>query len=103
MKQLYLFAIILFALVIYSACKSSTTEKENLEGAESQTYIHKFKVVNLSDSIVADSIWKLIFTVESIEQLSLSREDSLVIIKSTSPEKTALKNRIINRGGIVSE
>lgn len=99
-KNLLLFSItlILFAISCKPAVKESTTEENSIPLSE-----YYFKVLRLNDSIVADSIWKMIFSVEGIEQMSILLNDSIVYIKAdtTIVKVEMLEREIVNRGGII--
>ena len=85
------------------ACNNKTEKMEQTTETEKETNVLYYKVSNLSDSLVADSIWKMIFTFESIDQLILQKEDSLVIIKGSISEKPIedFRTEILTRGGVV--
>jgi hypothetical protein len=78
MKKVLIFLI--FILLLLSCGK--TASKNNLKPINIQkdgkeTYF--FKVSGLQDSIVSDSIWKMIFQQQGIDKLVLSKTDSSAV------------------------
>jgi hypothetical protein len=60
-----------------------------------------FKIDGLQDSVISDSIWRMIFKVQGIDKLVISKADSTVIF-SIDPKlvsNEALKAEITKRGG----
>lgn len=96
-------AIILLLFVL--ACggnksnKGTTKVPMNMENANLVNY--KYKIDGLQDSIISDSIWKMIFKVQGIDKLIISKADSTVTF-SIDPKlvsNDAIKAEIIRRGG----
>jgi hypothetical protein len=100
MKKLFIF---LLFLVI--ACGGNKTKKDsvkldmNTQNAKLVSY--KFKVDGLQDTVISDSIWKMIFKVQGIDNLVISKADSTVIfrIDPNLVSAEALKAGITERGG----
>jgi hypothetical protein len=100
MKKIF---ILLFFFLM--ACIGNKSNKESKIIPETQQdaglVTFKFKVDGIQDSIIADSIWRMIFTVQGIDKLVISKVDSTIIF-SIDPKLTsnkALKAEITRRGG----
>ena len=64
---------------------------------------YKYKVARLEDTIISDSIWRIIFQVDGIDKLVLSRDDSIAIF-TVDPELVSnelLREEITRRGGVL--
>lgn len=102
MKQL---GIILIVLIAIFACSGNKKKSAPAESAVRETGFvsFKYKVDGLQDSIIADSVWKMIFKIEGIDKLVISRADCTVVF-TVDPElvsSDSLKNEIGRRGGEV--
>lgn len=53
----------------------------------------------MEDSLVADSLWKMIFTIEGIDQIILQKEDSLLVVRCSSELSEDLLEAEIQRRG----
>jgi hypothetical protein len=95
--------ILLLSFVFIIACgKHKTNQSDSInESTESQLTEFVFQVDNLADSLVSDSIWKMIFTTKGIEQMVIIKEDSLVTFNVDSGliSRFAIQEEIIRRGG----
>lgn len=83
MKKI-IFSLFVFAAVVMFACKSGGGKTEsNIEVTPSEdlkTII--YKIDNISQSTISDTIWKMIFTMnEGIDQISISQDYSTVVFK----------------------
>ncbi len=97
---------ILAIIVLSTACSGfkkkskadeATVTVEQAEGLVSYAY----KVDGLQDSVISDAIWRLIFQLEGIDKLVLSKDDSVALF-TVDPSKVSdslLKAEIENRGG----
>lgn len=102
MKQLGIILIVVITLIACSGNKKKTSQPdEAVTGSELVSY--RYKVVGLQDSITADSVWKMIFRVDGIDKLVISRADCTVVF-TVDPElvtNDSLKREIGRRGGEV--
>jgi hypothetical protein len=101
-KAIFLFLV---SLSIF-ACKSNVqNESDKGQDGEPVFAVHKYKVAGLNDSIISDSIWRMLFKFEGIEELVLDKKDSLFVIKmdQTKVSEEEIKNEIALRGGKVLE
>jgi len=105
MKKIW---ISLIVLLLIAACssdkkdKSSTEQSPTTERSDSLV-TYKFKVDGLKDTVISDSIWRIIFQVEGIDKLVLSRDDSVAVF-TVNPELVSnelLRSEIAKRGGTV--
>ena len=104
MKNIWL--IIGLAFII-AACTGKKKEKPAEEAVtielDAGLVTYKYKVAGLQDTIISDSIWRIIFQVDGIDKLVLSRDDSIVVF-TVDPELVSnelLRNEITLRGGIL--
>jgi hypothetical protein len=96
---------IFFLLFLIIACSGNKTNKKSvnlqmdMQNANLVTY--KFKVDGLQDTLISDSIWKMIFKFPGIDNLVISKTDSSVIFKIEPKliSAEALKAEITKRGG----
>ena len=88
-------------LAIY-ACNTNTNAEKSEEDIKRFTEF-SFKVLGLNDSIIADSIWKMIFTLEGIDQLNINKQDSIIMFKvdKNLVESEILAKEITDRGGVI--
>jgi hypothetical protein len=96
--------IIIFGIfiIVCGACKSGNkkpwkTMIKEKDGKETYFY----KVDGLQDSIVSDSIWKIIFQFQGVDKLVLSKSDSSAVftIDPKSINGDAIAKEITKRGG----
>ncbi|MBN2486169.1 MAG: hypothetical protein JXB34_09365 [Bacteroidales bacterium] len=99
MKQLFLLSVLVFIL---SNCKD-TNQQTSAPPVAEQLFVYKYKVTGLNDTVVSDSVWKMIFTIEGIEEMAISKADSTVTFKLSSDKVTSgqLSSEIENRGARV--
>lgn len=85
---------ILLALSLALICGTSCKKRSRME-----TY--KFKVEGLQDSLLSDTIWKMIFQVQGIDKLIISKSDSTVVFTANDSlvDGKQLKAEIEKRGG----
>ncbi|MGD2034078.1 MAG: hypothetical protein PVF73_03415 [Bacteroidales bacterium] len=105
MKKLGI-VLLTLALVLVCSCKNrqKPAEPEVLKEQEGLV-TYKYKVIGLEDSVISDSIWRIIFQVEGIEKLILSQDDSMAVF-TVRPElvnNELLTGEITRRGGKVIE
>jgi hypothetical protein len=102
MKQLGIILLLLIAIMACSGNKKKTPQPgDNMP--ESELVSFKYKVIGLQDSILADSVWKMIFHVEGIDKLVISRADCTVVF-TVDPElvtSDSLTREMGRRGGEV--
>jgi hypothetical protein len=99
------FVIIL--MFFLAACSGNKTEKVEIRKPISvqkdglQTFL--FKVDGLQDSIVSDSIWKMILQLQGVEKLIILKKDSTVAftVNPKNQNGEALAVEIEKRGGKV--
>ncbi len=105
MKKFWIF-ISLVLLVV--ACSGNRKDKSSGEEAipveqDNEMVTYKFKVGGLQDSVISDSIWRIIFQVEGIDKLVLSRDDSVAVF-TVDPELVSnqlIRDEITRRGGVL--
>jgi len=102
MKKLGILFLAL-ALVLASSCKKRTSQTETVVSEKEGLVTYRYKVVGLEDSVISDSIWRMIFQLEGIEKMILSQDDSTAVF-TVEPElinNELLMAEIENRGGIL--
>ena len=106
MKKL---AIILLVAIWAVACNSKKSnqpvETPMTTDQDKGLVTYKYKVVGLQDSVVSDSIWKIIFQLNGVDKLILSKNDSSAVF-TVDPKlisSDSLKGEIARRGGVVVE
>lgn len=102
MKQLGILMVLVIALIACSGNRKKTPQPENT-APESNLVSYKFKVAGVQDTLIADSIWKMIFRTDGIDKLVISRADCTVVF-TVDPELVnddSLKIEIARRGGEV--
>jgi PBP1b-binding outer membrane lipoprotein LpoB len=104
MKKLaVIFSITLFIVACSTNKKDSETNDNKTPEVDKNLVTYKYKVVGLQDSIVSDSIWRIIFQVDGIDKLVLSKDDSMAVF-TVDPElvdESELEQEIASRGGVV--
>ena len=102
MKKIWF--LLVFAL-LFAACVIKTKEQkaaETTDGVISNGMItYRLKIDGLQDSVIADSIWRIIFQVGGIDKLVISREDSMAVftVNPDSVSNELLRREVIKRGG----
>jgi hypothetical protein len=101
----------IFILIFFAAWAVACTGKKERPAGEipmtseqdSGLVTFSYKVDGLNDSVVSDSIWRIIFQVEGVEKLILSKNDSTAVftVDTTLITSELIKNEIAKRGGIV--
>jgi hypothetical protein len=109
LKNINIMRKLLFILLIATwavACtgkknKNQSDTSESEKAKEMVTY--KYKINGLQDSIISDSIWRIIFQVDGVDKLILSKSDSSAIftVDPTLVDNQLLKTEIAKRGGVV--
>jgi hypothetical protein len=99
-KLLVLFIII----AIYSSCKSHSNNNFKVSVMGNYT-IYEYKVIGLENSEISDSIWKMIFKVEGIDELIINKDDSIVKVKvlTKNADGNKILDEIEHRGGEIIE
>jgi hypothetical protein len=96
---------IVFILFLVIACSGNKTNKKavslDMNGQNANLVTYKYKVDGLQDTLISDSIWKMIFKLPGIDNLVISKADSSVIFKIEPNliSAEAIKAEIIKRGG----
>ena len=81
MKRL-LFGCIAALMLITFACKNSSKDSTIKIASPEDLKTFVYKIDNIADENISDTIWKMIFSMENgIDQISISQEDSTVVIK----------------------
>jgi len=95
-------ALLFFMTISILACKNNKKTSEDTREQPDFT-VHSFKISGLDDSIISDSIWKMLFKFEGIEELVLDKNDSLFVIKidQSKVSKEEIQKEIALRGGKV--
>ena len=100
----YIFYLV--AVLALSSCGNASQNEKPQNTDDKENYSnYSYKVIGLNDSIVSDSIWKMIFTIEGIDQMLLNKDDSTIEIKANrelvNPEELA--EEITKRGATIIE
>ncbi len=100
------FRILLLAVLTISlSCKTKPEKKKNISEEEQYT-VYSYKVEGVNDSLIADSVWKIVFSLPGIEELVIDKEELLVTVKADVSliKEDRIKQEIEKRGGnIVKE
>lgn len=102
------FWFILSFAVLMATCTGNKKDKSKGEDAiqveQNNGFVtYKFKVDGLQDSVISDSIWRIIFQMEGVDKLILSRDDSVAVF-TVDPELVSnqlIRDEISKRGGVV--
>ena len=81
--------ILLFA-TLAAGCGKSSKDSDASANSDAKTAVYNYKVIGLNDSILADSVWRIIFKLEGIDEMYINKEDSTVSVK-INPEKVSSK------------
>jgi hypothetical protein len=102
MKKLGILLLTL-GIMLASSCKQKTSQKETVIQEKEGLITYKYKVVGLEDSVISDSIWRIIFQVEGIEKMVLSQDDStaLFTVDPALVSNDNLMEEIEKRGGLL--
>jgi hypothetical protein len=103
-KLLFILSFTAFLFACSGAKKDKKTEREEIPSDVSKEFVtYSFKVDGLQDSVISDSIWRIIFQVDGIDKLVLSRDDSMAIftVDPELVENSMLEEEIVRRGGIL--
>lgn len=101
-KTIFIFTIALLMIACSGGNKENKTEKESrIETQDEGLVSYTYKINGLQDSIIADSIWRIIFQVEGINKLVLSRDDSVAVFEVDAKlvSNELLEEEIVSRGG----
>lgn len=95
--------LLIFSALIFSC--TSNVNKPETEVFDSPFSIHMFKLDGLNDSVIQDSVWKMIFTIDGIEELNIDRKDSLLTIKTVDSivKIETIEKEILLRGATIIE
>ena len=101
-KLLFIFGVTLFIVACTGIKKDKSTDEEaGMETANTELVTYQYKIDGLQDSIVSDSIWRIIFQMDGVDKLIISRDDSTAIF-TVDPELVTneiLEKEIESRGG----
>lgn len=101
-KFLFIISATLFMIACTGVKKDKKVDEESrIEIQDDGLASYQFKINGLQDSIISDSIWRIIFQVEGVQQVVLSKVDSIVVFK-VNPELVSnelLEQEIVSRGG----
>lgn len=100
MKKLGIIFVTL-ALILASSCRKKTTQSEPVYQQKEGLVTYQYKVAGLADTIISDSIWKIIFQVEGIDKMIMSQDDSSVVftVEAELVSNDLLMEEIEKRGG----
>jgi hypothetical protein len=89
------------ALMLVSSCRQKSTQSESTFEEKEGLVTYQYKVAGLADTVVSDSIWKIIFQVEGIDKMIISKDDSSVVftVESELVNNELLMEEIEKRGG----
>ena len=102
MKQFGILLVLVLTIIACSGNKKKTSQPSDAM-PKNNLVSYKYKVAGVQDSIIADSVWKMIFRVDGIDKLVISRADCTVVF-TVDPElvtSDSLKREIDRRGGKV--
>ncbi|MBN1596876.1 MAG: hypothetical protein JW894_01145 [Bacteroidales bacterium] len=104
MKKLCLIVLAVITLAACNIGKKDKSEAGTIAIQEPDGLVsYKYKVIGLQDSIITDSIWKIIFQVEGVDKLILSKTDCTAVF-TVDPElitNELLVKEITERGGVL--
>ncbi len=89
----------LLLLLAASCKKQSNSESTEVASDTLNLQVFEFKVSGMEDSLVADSLWKMIFTIEGIDQIILQKEDSLLVVRCSGQLSEEFLEAEIERRG----
>ena len=95
------FILIALLMILFVSCKKRQTPPEPVIKEKEGLVTYRYKVSGLEDTIISDSIWKIIFQLDGIEKLILSQNDSTAVF-TVEPElvnNELLMEEIEKRGG----
>jgi hypothetical protein len=99
-------ALILFFTAALLACNRSSIDSGNSpDPAEEQATLvsYKYKVADLGNSAVADSIFRLHFSLEGIDKMIISESDCTVVftVDAQLLNDKKLREAVASQGGII--
>jgi hypothetical protein len=96
---------ILFIAIWAIACtgKKAKNMDESAADQAKEMVTYRYKIDGLQDSIVSDSIWRIIFQVDGVDKLILSKIDSSAVftVDPKLVDNQLLVSEITRRGGVV--
>ncbi len=97
------FWTLIFAIALFSCKQKNDTPK--LEANMAEFITHTYKLDGLNDSIISDSVWKIMFVYPEIEQLAMDNKDSMLVltVSSTFNDIAKIENEIEKRGARILE
>jgi hypothetical protein len=100
MKKLF---YILFIAIWAIACTGKKTENNTAADQAAEMVTYKYKVSGLQDSIIADSVWRIIFQVEGVDKLIISKSDCTAsfTVDPKLVDSELLVKEITKKGGVV--
>ena len=102
MKRLGILMVLVISIIACTGNKKKSPQPEDTL-PESNLVSYEYKVAGIQDSLIADSVWKMIFHVDGIDKLVISRADCIVVF-TVDPELVTsdfLQREIGRRGGEV--
>ena len=90
MKKL-VFLMLLISMVACKISSEKAKEDSDIPLGQYEYVKYVYKVEGLEDSLKADSLWRLIFHIPGIDQIIVSKEDSIVSVVF-EPDSISLKN-----------
>lgn len=107
MTKLFTKIILALSLSLFiTACGTGKPKAvDNIIEKETVFQMHSYKVAGLSDTVVVDSVWKLMFSFNGIEELVMDKKDSVVSFKVDSAlvNLQALEQEVEQRGAKILE
>ncbi len=105
MKKIIVFTVI----AVLAACKGGEKKETDKAGTGKITIeteglkTHYVKINNINDEVVTDSIWKMMFKYHGINELLISKTDSVITFKvhKDSMTRQDIINEVTRRGGEV--
>ena len=104
MKKILLPIVVLIIACSSWQCKQKDTPQVNTSIlSEENAELIKLKVIGLDDKVIADSIWRMIFTINGIDQISITQSDSTVAFRvdKNLVKANVLMQEVEHRGGKV--
>jgi hypothetical protein len=102
-KLVFILFIAIWAIACNGKKNNQPVENQMTTDQDKGLVTYKYKVVGLQDSLVSDSIWKIIFQLNGVDKLILSKNDSSAVftVDPILVSNDSLKSEITRRGGVV--
>ena len=104
-KLIFVFVVVGLIAACTGMNKEETPADESAVENTQELITFKYEIDGLQDSIISDSIWRIIFQVEGIDKLVLSREEQVAVftVDTSLLSDSQLREEITRRGGVLVE